>query len=121
MATIVIKPKGQGCDCILYITCTLCIVDIHLCSPLCFYFSPGVDPHVLRKRDVKPTEPNQLTLMCLHCLERFHIFPIPRYEERQRLKAARPVRYFRIKLGKNICDERLQFLNNQKTVDDCSP
>ena len=69
IVTIVIKLKGQECK-----TSTLCVVAIlytstYTAHTLRFHFNPGVDPHVLGKRYVKPSEPNQLALMSLHCLD----------------------------------------------------
>jgi hypothetical protein len=50
---------------------------------------PLVDPHVLRERDIQPTEPNQLRGVLTHGLESPKVFLDPRHKQRQMIYLVR--------------------------------
>lgn len=50
-----------------------------------FYLHPFVDPHVPRKKDVEPAEPNQLAWVLAHCLHRGPVLFYSGQEYRQNL------------------------------------
>lgn len=53
-----------------FLRCSYTIYNLHILPIVyAFIFNPDIDPHILGKRYVKPTEPNQLALMSLHCFE----------------------------------------------------